>query len=857
MSSRSSSSQESDRRHERRERNLRFLQQQIQKDLEEEAALKGESVSATSVDSDRIKETAQEMVQAAQHARTVVRSEQAKKTLIPMTTSQVAALSQKQARELVEYKLKKRQKSLHSYLDLGTLVHIQAQALEHAYKQALVKEGKYLEEKEEASPTMMAIPTFTGGSSLHSRLLQTSSESTPLLARPLHPSPLTDYGNRSIDSKLPGSSLLSPVSGAKSSRPTSWLRKLYAGVLVSVVIILAVHYTNSTSSRSQNFTKHSVNALGQQGSQSYYSDTVLEGTSGEDFSEKYSTQQIEENDTSNYSAPKTIASTIAIDAPIHKGKASKETPSAPVTLLVSSTSPPNKKVDTAPAKLNTKERTETIPPPPSSQQDRSNVMDNIVDSKVAPSMWDRVSSIFVPMATVIPNTTPSSNKIPIDNAAAAAAAETANKMETATTASEIDIQMHDDTTLDTAAGGVETTNKNRENTCLDDNTPPPVVDVALPVGAEEFFASLLLDESGFFFPFVPSSYEKEVDSPKRFLRYERERVLHGHRNRNHHDHDHQRHPEHSKHSSKTASQRLKWSLDSTMDLKDAAAVGEYYHTKGQLLSMSIGDSNLDLSKTPTLPLDWEQDSDRREVLRQTYAAIGDTINEHYQNAFAPPVQGLESNNEVVDGTRRFLAKASTHDGIESLSFTPDYTWQQDWKRGRLLGRLYQRLSDTIEDHYQDESFITPPSALGEPDDDDEEEEKDTDSLLENGRTVSDYYKNKTISIEDFYAGKLPLEDMSTKPSIDTGRMIEDYYKAVYSPTNYKGELLAQLPQRNPDKDFPSWGHNWKDDRDHRIALSRYWKQYHSVMDAIYKENGGALSTKYQDFYQTQFQQNLH
>jgi hypothetical protein len=55
MATKSTSEQQEARRQERRERNLFFLQEQIQRDLEEEAALKGQSSNVTSMDSDRIK----------------------------------------------------------------------------------------------------------------------------------------------------------------------------------------------------------------------------------------------------------------------------------------------------------------------------------------------------------------------------------------------------------------------------------------------------------------------------------------------------------------------------------------------------------------------------------------------------------------------------------------------------------------------------------------------------------------------------------------------------------------------------------------------------------------------------------
>lgn len=55
MATKSTSEQQEARRQERRERNLLFLQEQIQRDLEVEAALKGRSSKVTSMDSDRIK----------------------------------------------------------------------------------------------------------------------------------------------------------------------------------------------------------------------------------------------------------------------------------------------------------------------------------------------------------------------------------------------------------------------------------------------------------------------------------------------------------------------------------------------------------------------------------------------------------------------------------------------------------------------------------------------------------------------------------------------------------------------------------------------------------------------------------
>jgi hypothetical protein len=204
----SASSSGSTRNQKKREMNLRFLEEQIRKDMEDEAAARGESLS---VNPQQIQAQAQFMVQAATQAKAVVKAEKSRGALLEMDARQVAALSQTQALEIINYN--KRRNSLNtssSLIDHDTQVHIQAQALDHAYTQALMNAGLYIED------------SILG-------------ESTPLLSN----SKGTNYGNQGLLGRPSGTTTTSPIH-------SSWLRKLNAAIVVAVVVILAVHYTNTS-----------------------------------------------------------------------------------------------------------------------------------------------------------------------------------------------------------------------------------------------------------------------------------------------------------------------------------------------------------------------------------------------------------------------------------------------------------------------------------------------------------------------------------------------------------------------------------------------------------------------------------
>jgi hypothetical protein len=122
-----SSSSSSKRNEKKREMKLRYLEEQIRKDMEDEAAARGESLS---VGPQQIQAQAQFMVQAATQAKAVVNAEKSRGALLQMNSQQVAALSQTQALEIINYN--KRRNSLNSnastssLVDHDTQVHIQA-----------------------------------------------------------------------------------------------------------------------------------------------------------------------------------------------------------------------------------------------------------------------------------------------------------------------------------------------------------------------------------------------------------------------------------------------------------------------------------------------------------------------------------------------------------------------------------------------------------------------------------------------------------------------------------------------------------------------------------------------------------
>jgi hypothetical protein len=734
-----------------------------------------------------LQEIAQEMVQAAQHARSVVRSEQAKKSFLPMSASQVAALSQTQARELVEYKMKKLGTNIRT-LDRDTQIHIQAQALEHAYTQALIKDGVFQEDDIiEINQTTAAIPNL-GGSTVATTNTPPASESTPLLMKSFS---RRNYGmgNGNVPPKRNAKHMPTMTQPAISSL---WLRKLNAGILMSVVLILVVYYTNSSLTSSTGSMKE----------MQYYSTTMMVGNPLE--------KDVQEQNVVG-------SADLGADSPFGEVSDGRENTAGkePDSLLLP---PPQRSIPEheesvqpetlplPPPQKSIPEHEESVQPEPlpaARKQNSATIAvkddDQIAHGTLKPSRqtWYHGNALFAPMA----------------------AAATTGYQQTESKAAQ----------HDTSSDIFEATD------VLSSEIPPPAVSKTLPPYAEEYFASLLFDSTAFSFPFVPPPVTNKQLPNKRFLRRARDHDEHN-QSKNHGDKRGRHfHPKRGDVSSGETLQS-QWSLDLSTKLKDYASVGEYYVVKGGILSMLN-------TSSATVSLDWENDSENRELLGKTYSAIGALINDHYRAAHTPRNKE-ESDDKSSTKGRRILKKNNAKDSVEQIPFTSNYTWQMDWRRGMKIGALYQKLSQTIEDHYKGISIAGNPQII--------EETSLDPAEMEEALIITDYYKNKTVAIQFFYTGRFQNGESIPKAVIDAGRMIEDYYRAEYSPEEYRNEMMSRLPKHNPDKDFPQWGHNWRDDREHRIALDRYWRQYHSVMDSFYKEQGETLSTKNHDYYERHF-----
>ncbi|KAG7369233.1 hypothetical protein IV203_031976 [Nitzschia inconspicua] len=335
--------------------------------------------------------------------------------------------------------------------------------------------------------------------------------------------------------------------------------------------------------------------------------------------------------------------------------------------------------------------------------------------------------------------------------------------------------------------------------------------------ADLLFAGSLIDDKGFFFPMsLPSKESKKTT-----------------------------HSHHKNHGEITglSDERNPWdeSWDKT-NLKDLAAVAEYYHVKGKWLE-TIFEQNSEKGKnskvnerhhdtkhhqTRSVTRDWEEDTGRGLKMSQIFLTIANTIDNHYESL--------------------------NRDGEQAAS------WVDDQNRGRKLIQLYHKLANLIGDHYDEEQHL-----------DESGTKSSSDSYMVQGLKVSKYYEEKSSEMEEYLNRKNTFEnhskdlhDAGVKQFLDDdyssalhqlredqGNAVHNYFRAVYD-ASYKQELQSKLPDHYPDKDFPRWGRDWRADRDHGIAIGNYWKQYHDVMKTFYEEQGNKLRKLYTEFYTQRF-----
>jgi hypothetical protein len=309
-------------------------------------------------------------------------------------------------------------------------------------------------------------------------------------------------------------------------------------------------------------------------------------------------------------------------------------------------------------------------------------------------------------------------------------------------------------------------------------TPPPtlpaIVEMApLPPEADWYFASILLDDVGFHFPSeidvaIPSSYSvsgNDKSSGKRRLgsSFRPIKIFFQHILR-----------------SKPPNVDIDWSLgDWKMHKSDAEAVREYYLAKAMALENALERPSTEKKAKDTKrsidgskwAFDWDRDSHNGMKLAKTYAAIGETIEDHYREAFG--ATGRHSYS-------RALKKTTPTPPISILS------WQSDWERGMEIAKHFDALANLITDHYFDLLFGSlEETAI----------KTDQDRLMAalyalQGSNLAQYYRGKSHSCYQFYSGeamswltfssdKEHTSSPTTGDALMLGEAIESYYHNTY------------------------------------------------------------------------------
>ncbi len=298
-------------------------------------------------------------------------------------------------------------------------------------------------------------------------------------------------------------------------------------------------------------------------------------------------------------------------------------------------------------------------------------------------------------------------------------------------------------------------------------------------------------------------------------------------------------------------------------------------------------ANVTLNETAPWSFDWKTDSQAGIALAQKYKSIGDTIDEHYKQAF-DPTYSISTGNP---SDRRFLRTLAKADEDES---TPSYDWAADRDRGMSIGQHFKELGQEIKEHYQGQ--------FGELANVDAAAPLDWSTtwmdFKAKGLAIGKYYQDKGVAISRFYeqqpeninkpldavssqkAGFVPLgalsaasiagaapassdpdaaanakndwyvwgmdwqngkeeamnlhEEMKSK-----GQAIANYYRAKFDPTFFAN--AAELVSNSLDNlSFPSWGENAEADKAHGKEIGEYWASHGKQVG---KEPKGLLTTQ--------------
>ena len=356
----------------------------------------------------------------------------------------------------------------------------------------------------------------------------------------------------------------------------------------------------------------------------------------------------------------------------------------------------------------------------------------------------------------------------------------------------------------------------------------------------------------------------------------------------------------SKHK-KEAKKKKEGTFDGDV-LKSLAAVGPYYSTKSTILSglynetdrssdsnsasatITAEDVSSDIllsddpegqSLMPSVTADWKCDVERGTQIADAYKNIGLLIDAHYKDSFQECTKCKDSDK--------------TDCAAPSESGPCEVAWSDDSKRGFDIANQYEVLGKIIADHYSalenaiNGSAIAEPSKAPSPFESciaistgrgENDDQMAQSMYVSDGMMVANYYRTKAQLVEQYYNHKLVEfpqdegsnagtdagnevstgfeQDPSLLQLLKQGKAIHQYYRASLDPASYQNDLSKQwdeLLASDPDSTFPPWGFDWHVDREHGIAIGKYWHRRHKLEREQYTVQGQGLTDYYSDFYQ--------
>ena len=219
-------------------------------------------------------------------------------------------------------------------------------------------------------------------------------------------------------------------------------------------------------------------------------------------------------------------------------------------------------------------------------------------------------------------------------------------------------------------------------------------------------------------------------------------------------------------------------------------------------------------------------------MSQKYKAIGNAIEDHYQQAFDPTTttsSSSPSSGASDTSTRRYLRALKKEESSDQDAL-PAYDWAVDRDRGIALGQHFQELGQQIKEHYQ--------KPFGELAQSDAAAPIDWSStwvdLKAKGEAIGTYYHDKGVAIARFYEQQREAANNSANlvnRKVSLWHTRSASLVAAVPASSETDDVTATTTAKN---DWYIWGMDWQNGKEQAMNLHEEMKAKGQAIAAYYR-----------------------